>query len=350
MQRKEGGPAVPGAGRMRAMTTPRTGGEGASSPSLDYSAVLHTVAEELDRNYVIAEVGQRAAAILRQIADSGGLAGVTGAAELCERTTAIVRDLSGDLHLRLIHHPDGAPEQQDEQSYHAYWSSRATASAGGVRRVERLDDSVALVEFGPFIGLPVHAAPWLTAAMNLCHGARAVLIDLRRCAGGTPDGTALICSYLFGPEPVHLSDVWTRGEVRQFWTLPTVPGRRLPVATPVAVLVSGETFSGGEELAFNLAELGRATVVGEVTRGGAHPRIGIRVHDEIELALPVAVPRSPRTGRNWEGTGVQPHVVCPAEEALSRALELFSTSSHQGAGVAGGTHLAGSFAHRRLLA
>ena len=89
---------------------------------------------------------------------------------------------------------------------------------------------------------------------------------------------------------------------------------------PLAVLVSSRTFSGGEELAFNLQELGRAIVIGQKTRGGAHPRIGVRIHPEVELALPVACPRSPRTGGNWEGTGVIPDIEVLAEAALERAL------------------------------
>lgn len=107
-----------------------------------------------------------------------------------------------------------------------------------------------------------------------------------------PDSTALICSHFFDPEPVHLTDVVDRRGTQQFWTLSLLPGRRVGPDVPLAVLVSSRTFSGGEELAFVLQELRRATVVGERTRGGAHPRIGIRVHPQVELALPVASPRS----------------------------------------------------------
>ncbi|GAA1459160.1 S41 family peptidase [Nocardiopsis exhalans] len=40
---------------------------------------------------------------------------------------------------------------------------------------------------------------------------------------------------------------------------------------PLAVLTSATTFSGAEELAYDLQRHGRATVVGERTGGGAHP-------------------------------------------------------------------------------
>jgi C-terminal processing protease CtpA/Prc len=88
----------------------------------------------------------------------------------------------------------------------------------------------------------------------------------------------------------------------------------------VAVLVGPDTFSGGEGLAFDLQEQGRATVVGQRTKGGAHPRIGVTVHPHLELTLPIARSVSVSTGENWEGKGIRPDVEVPAEEALDAAL------------------------------
>jgi C-terminal processing protease CtpA/Prc len=190
-----------------------------------------------------------------------------------------------------------------------------------MRRVERLEGNIALLEVGPVIGHPAHAGDAMAAALSLVADADALVLDARGCRGGSPDGVALLCSHLFGEEPVHLCDLESREEgLRQFWTQSQVPGRRYGVSKPVVVLVSGETFSGGEELAFDLQELGRATVVGETTRGGAHPRVGLAVHPELELTLPVARSVSPRTGANWEGCGVRPDVPVAAEEALQVAL------------------------------
>ena len=71
------------------------------------------------------------------------------------------------------------------------------------------------------------------------------------------------------------------------------------------VLTSATTFSGGEELAFDVQLLGRGRVVGERTRGGANPREGIAVHPELELAVPVARALHPHDGSSWEGVGVR---------------------------------------------
>ena len=294
--------------------------------AFDVVATSGRIAEMVERDYLVPALGQQAAAQLNQFAATGNLDDVDPA-EFAARVTKLLQSVTDDLHLRVIHHPDGAPDLEDDDVYEARWRDQAAVTAGGVRRVERVPGNIAVVEFGPIIGLPAHAGNWLTAAMSLCRGADAVVLDLRECVGGTPDGVALICSYLLGPEPVHITDILDRHGRRQFWTAALVPGDRLPATCPVAVLVSQRTFSGGEDLAFNLQELGRATVIGATTRGGAHPRIGVRVHDQLELALPIARPVSPRSGGNWEGIGVQPDIPCDPEGAFARAVELLGNEA-----------------------
>src|SRR6202044_1018744 len=99
-----------------------------------------------------------------------------------------------------------------------------------------------------------------------------------------PDTVALVCSYLFDDEPVHLSSMFERdsAEPQEWWTRASVPGRRFGGQKPVGVLTSGVTFSGAEALAYDLQQLGRVTVVGEQTGGGANPREGFRVHPHLE--------------------------------------------------------------------
>jgi C-terminal processing protease CtpA/Prc len=134
---------------------------------------------------------------------------------------------------------------------------------------------------------------------------------------------AFVCSYLLD-ERTHLNTQYARVGERydQFWSLPYVPGARFGGTKPVYVLTSANTFSAAEELSYNLQQLGRATIVGETTRGGAHPREGWTVHPHLEASIPVGRSINPVSGTNWEGIGVRPDVPCPAAEALDRALEL----------------------------
>jgi C-terminal processing protease CtpA/Prc len=106
------------------------------------------------------------------------------------------------------------------------------------------------------------------------------------------------------------------------WTLPYVPGRRFGKTKPVYVLTSATTFSGGEQLSYDLQQLGRATVVGERTRGGANAREGFPVHPHLEATISVAESVNPVTGGNWEGTGVQPDIEAIASHARDTAYQL----------------------------
>jgi C-terminal processing protease CtpA/Prc len=107
----------------------------------------------------------------------------------------------------------------------------------------------------------------------------------------------------------------------EFWTPDALPGPRY-LDRPVRALIGPRTFSGGESLAYELRALGRATLVGEPTRGGAHPSTMVALSDRIELRLPVARSVSPVTGGNWEGAGVQPDVHAAEADALEAALRL----------------------------
>jgi C-terminal processing protease CtpA/Prc len=156
--------------------------------------------------------------------------------------------------------------------------------------------------------------------MSLVEHTQALILDLRATRGGSPDGVAFLASYFFADSDTHLSDliVGPHGPTRQYWTAAYLPGPRY-LQRPVWVLTSATTFSGGEALAYDLQAHGKATLVGEPTRGGAHPSEVVSLAEHIELRLPVARTVSPLTCANWEGIGVLPDIEKPALEALEVA-------------------------------
>ncbi len=156
--------------------------------------------------------------------------------------------------------------------------------------------------------------------MNFLSNASALIIDLRKCTGGYPAMVALICSYLFGDEPIHLSSIYWRDEdqTQQYWTLPYLPGKHL-VDQPVYVLTSRVTFSAGEEFASILQTRKRATVIGDQTDGGSHPGASYRIHPHFEAFIPIGRAFSPVTGKDLEGIGVTPDILVPQEHAFMAA-------------------------------
>lgn len=240
-------------------------------------------------------------------------------ARAAEVLTAALQAVNGDLHLRVRHYPDGVPAEADVQGYFA---SMVREQGAGVTDVRRLEGNVGLVAIGPVIPPPTYAAPAIASALTLLHGVTRLAIDLRGCLGGVPESVAVIVSHLTtGDEPVHLQDLVTRdGTVIQSWTS-TFVGPKVPADVPVRVLTSARTFSGGEELAYDLQALGRASVVGETTGGGAHPRDGFDLTPHLQLHVPAARSVNAVTGTNWEGVGVVPDLPCPADKALELALQ-----------------------------
>jgi C-terminal processing protease CtpA/Prc len=185
-----------------------------------------------------------------------------------------------------------------------------------VASMRRLAGNVGYLDLQPVLFPAVMSGELMAAAMSLIAGTEALVIDLRRCLGGEPTAVSFIVSYLWDHEPVQLTGLREHAQLKQAWTLPYVPGHRFGREKPVYVLTSAVTFSGGEALAYDLQQLGRAVIVGEQTRGGAHAREGFVVHPHLEATISVAAAVHPKTGGNWEGTGVTPDVPATAERAL----------------------------------
>lgn len=196
----------------------------------------------------------------------------------------------------------------------------------GVERVERLAGNIGLVDLRRFSRTD-WAAQTLAAAMTLVANTDALIIDLRKNGGGHSTTVTLVESYLFDRR-THVVDVyWRDGErTEQFWTQDSVPGLRFGGAKPIWILTSKATFSGAEQLAYDLKNLKRATVVGETTAGGANPGKFVALDDHFGLVLPTGRAVSPITHGNWEGIGVEPDVRVEAEKALLVAHRLALTS------------------------
>ena len=284
------------------------------------SAVAHLVLE----NYVFPEQASTISELILARAASGGYALIDNLAALADTLTEDLQSVNGDRHLRVLYSDEPVVDLDDPDAEMAMWASRAEKDAGGIGKVEVLSNNIGLLEVRPILYPSVLVSDKFASAMTLVADAAALIIDLRNCVGGSPDTVALICSYLFDSEPVHLNSMVDRSglESEQSWTLAQLPGRRFGSSKPVVVLTSATTFSGGEELAYDLQQIGRAKVVGEQTGGGANPREGYRVHDNLEVTIPVARPVNPTSGTNWELVGVTPDVVVPSEGALERAIRL----------------------------
>lgn len=288
-----------------------------------YPEIVQSLSEKLKAYYVFPEVAEQICNNLQRHLDGGDYADITDDEFLALALTIHLQEVNHDEHLWVRWHAQPLPDDEGQLRQNQEWQEARQMEARldnyGIHKVERLPGNVGYIDIRYF-----HRPEWgsdtAVAAMNFLANAHALIIDLRKCTGGYPGMIALISSYLFGEEPVHLGSIYWRDEdvTQEFWTLPDVPGKRLN-DIPVYVLISKITFSGGEEFAYILQARHRATLLGDKTDGGAHPGASYRLHAHFEVFIPIGRAIDPLTGTNWEASGVTPDISIPQEHAFTSA-------------------------------
>ena len=196
----------------------------------------------------------------------------------------------------------------------AFWRNQSCAFANSAV----LLGNVGYVKFDAFPS-PRVCSETMTAAMTILADCHALIIDLRDNLGGDPAMVSFVSSYLFDA-PVHLNDIYQRrtDATVQSWTTASVPGRQF-LGKAVFVLTSPRTFSAAEQFAYSLKMLGRATIVGERSGGGAHAALALRIDSHFYVSVPFARSINPISRTNWEGKGVEPDVSVREEVAVHAA-------------------------------
>jgi hypothetical protein len=282
---------------------------------------IATLCDQLLEYYVFPEVAEEIAQALRKRLADGAYAGISADEAFAAVVTEDLQSVNGDKHLRLLHSVEEVPEHDAFDA--EYYGQEVALSGYGIARVECLPGNVGYLDTTMF-HMPEVAGERAVAAMTLVADTDVLLFDVRRNRGGTPGMVSLMCTYLFGADGTHLNSIYDRStdETHQSWTLPFAPGPRFGPDKPVYVLTSATTFSAAEEFAYDLQSRGRATLVGERTRGGANPGGRYWIGPHLKSSIPSGRAINPVTGGNWEGVGVLPDIDVPADEAFDFAYKL----------------------------
>lgn len=289
-------------------------------PPAQAARVIEQAARQIESRYVDPKAGREIAHALRR---ERALVAPTEPKAFAERLTAFLRDKSSDGHLVVTWSdkpltPGDFLKEMNAADIDRYYGPKLNH---GVAKVERLDGNIMLLDLRVFPP-PDLAADVIGAAMTLVAQGDALVIDLRRNGGGW-ETMNLVAGKLL-PPGTPLSGTYDRpSDTLTPQTTPVwQPGRRFGEDKPVYILSSHRTFSAAEALAYDLQALRRATIVGEVTGGGANPFEYRRLDDHFALGLPEKRSVNPITGANWQGVGVRPDVAVAADQALDKALEL----------------------------
>lgn len=293
---------------------------------INVAEIVNCLIERVKSSYVFPEVAAEICDHLQKQLENGEYEGINDGDLLALALTMHLQEVNHDEHLWVRWHAKSLPDEADQLRLNQKWERlqqlKARLDKYGLQKVTRLPGDVGLIEITTLYR-PEWGGEAVTVAMNSLADMHAIVFDLRRCTGGYPGMIALICSYLFGEEPVHLSSIYWRDEdrIQEYWTTPVAPDKRLD-GKPVFVLTSKTTFSAGEEFAYDLQALKRATIVGEKTDGGAHPGASYRLNAHFEAFIPIGRVINPITNTDWEGCGVTPDIIVSAEQALEVAYQM----------------------------
>lgn len=278
--------------------------------------ILDGVAQRYDSLYVFADRGREISKQLRKPAVRARYSECGTASCLANKLTQDLQAWSHDKHLRLVFSATRRPmptatSLQGQAGTEPQELENMRRRNFGFHNVERLHGNVGLIEIGRFDPAP-EAAATLAAAMTLVANTDALIIDLRNNGGGRADMVAQMMSY-FLPEQTHLATMKRRNpnESTQIWSAAAVQGPRY-LNKPVYVLTGARTFSAAEGLTFDLRHFAGAIVIGERTRGGANPGSFQQLDEHFAVFVPTGEMVNQKTGKNWEGTGIEPDVATTA--------------------------------------
>lgn len=314
------------------LALPAYGTNSSALTSKDKQAIIQHINQELNAYYLYPKISRKMTHSLENKFTHHDYNSIKNLDEFSKVLTADLQSISHDQHLVVIFSPD--PLQREDMlnamigvtTKGLTQKEKEEMSTGmmskdnfGFAKAEVLPGNVGYLKIRFFLQVEYchHTAD---AAMSFIANTDALIIDLRDNHGGQPALITYLLSYVFD-DPTHVNDIYspTTHKTHQWWTSSVVPGLRYGGKKPIYVLTSSSTFSGGEEFAYDLQSLKRATIVGEKTKGGAHPVRLFRVTSHLAIAIPYAEAINPITGTNWEGKGVIPNVIAPSSKAFDIA-------------------------------
>ncbi len=305
------------------------------------SEAIDSVIKLMNERYIFPETAKKIEVHLRKQQAKKAYDTITSAEVFAATLTTDIRSICNDKHVTIRYSAEpltvdrGKNMMQIPEEERKAFSEFLRFENYGVRKIDILKGNIGYIDFKFMCGTE-YAGDFYAAMMNYINHTDALIIDFRRSNGAMSDNVIpFLCSYFFA-DKTHLNNLyWRDGDItQQSWTQVVVPGKKY-LNKPIYVLTSGSTFSGAEEMAYDLKNLKRATLIGEVTGGGANPGGSVNLTEHFGMFLPVGRAINPITKTNWEGVGVQPDTLIMSKLALQKAHVLamkhsFANSTDQG--------------------
>jgi len=293
--------------------------------------VVETLSQRLIKNYVYPEKGQLMSKHIKSRYKKGAYNHITDPNQFANQLNKDLQQVHTDGHMGIFYNPGMAEElekpplseeerKQQQRERDLPWLLDINFA---FQKLEILPGNIGYARIDGFAPLLPEAKPIFNGAFQFLKNTKAIIIDLRYNGGGDPTMVNQVESYFFGKK-THLLNIIDPGENKTH-ELYADPAKvdSVTLTMPMYILTSSKTFSGAEAFSYDMQSVKRATIVGEITGGGANLARGYSLGHGMVGQIPGARPYNPYTKTNWEGIGVKPDIAVPSEQALSKAQTAF---------------------------
>ena len=306
------------------------------------SEIIDGLSQKLLAHYIFLDQAHAMATAIHDRQQRGEYDNITDGQAFADILNENLQDVAHDKHLEVVYSITAIPVRTLENRIEADAKARAAAPKKVLKSIkweacrpgnveyfyfgstECLPGNIGYLVLRGFVPKDI-ADPFVAAAMNRLANTHALIIDLRENGGGDSDTVSLLSSYFFD-HPVQLDDFYTRetDTTEHNWTSMKVAGKKYGQKKDIYILTSSHSFSAAEGFSYDMQAYKRATLIGETTKGGAHPISILRLGDHFEARIPFANSINPVTKENWEGVGVKPDIAVQEYDALfvAQVLEL----------------------------
>jgi hypothetical protein len=277
-------------------------------------SITQSIIQTIDENYIIPSLKEQIVKTVQSNLENGKYDNMTLKSAFEEKMTADLKAISDDGHLYLVTHEETATSKKNPRRQ-MMRSMPDPSAFKDLLTYKMLEGKIAYLDV-PMFGPLEYLKNDLDAYLELSKSADVLIIDVRKCPGGSGETTAYLAGG-FIAEPTLLTTYFSKDGATESRSTRTKYGM-INQNKKVYVLTSERTGSAAEGFAFYLQQLGRVTVVGMQSAGAGRSNQFFRINEDFSLSVSIRTSITPN-GKQFQGVGVTPDIVTPTKNALDQA-------------------------------